>query len=977
MSTSEIEEPDTAFLRLFRYAGQDAAAQVAEALGPQGRAEILDQRWYALPEGLRDWVAEHGESREVAALLEHWGLTRRQAALVAARSDLDPALAAAVGTGQAEMAAGRDEAQWLTTPAGKLRNGFGWTGAPSPEMERRVRARLGSDERAWERAFELLAAGFTGTVPDLLDAAVRPDTDELVPAVGVSPEKEVAWLIRLAPGDLPRRLLARFAPWPLHMLASGSAGTELAQPLIDTGDRKAWADLFNATYGMKSRTGGREAEIERAFLFRDDPEINEWLLTSLVSAARDKGYELAPATRLALLEGRPFAPDAADPLPRTPAVHALIASLPSAPWEGDLLRLCFDSREPGLAAQALAASFKGPKTEEALLTPYQQLTAGIRMWEAGWADRLRTLLAARGDGIRDEAVREAFARALAEGSAQPLEAAARALREGDLLDEALGTWGLRLPSGLKPYALGLLSRAELAATSRAITEDPSYRVDWDLVRSRLADPDVRHHRARARERYGVLLAHADCPPDVAVALADPEPGTFDLLRLYADRDTALATLTRGNLGPGFPGTESWHVVGLAVPRPGWAPAVTPEEVLRHARPAQGVLGGAPGEVIGRIVEECFGSAETEAGAGGPTAEAGFWLALRRLTRYSSGPLPQLLRTAVRLAGGGAPLEVVPAADFLVGPERDDAADMIRERLGGTAGPWVHAVRLLTAGFDGTLPELLDAAASELPLEPGRDTLLRCAPAALLGLAPREVIDAAVGELDVAARVALVRTTRSPDTLLALAEHGDRLVWDALLDAPGVRWPVKTPDSRGPRGLREDVVVPALLAQDDPWLNARLVRGTFAGANSQHAALTSAVLAGRPFGPRERPVPVLPGLRADFADWNPDCGAELPKWTANPHFYNSPEPALAMQAMMFVRQSNYQDPPTTVLDVRQSLLAASTIANAGRFDLLEYVAAHWHIRYPYGQCPELRDLFGRAIRLRSAVEIDEELAAAAE
>ncbi|MFJ8013771.1 hypothetical protein [Streptomyces sp. NPDC096339] len=973
MSTSEVEEPDAAFLRLFQYAGKEAAAQVAEALGPQGRAEVLHQRWCAVPEGLGDWVAEHGESQEVAAVLEHRGLTRRQASLVAARTDLTPALAAAVGTGQDEVAAGWDETQWLTAPAGKLRNGFGWTSAPSPEMERRVRVRLGSDERAWERAFELLASGFTGNVPDLLDAAVRPDDDELVPAVGVSPEKEVAWLIRLAPGDLPRRLLARFAPWPLHMLASGSAGTELAQPLIDTRDRKAWADLFNVTYRMKSRTGNKEAEIERAFLFRDDPEINEWLLTSLVSAARDKGYELAPATRLALLEGRPFEPDAADPLPRTPAVHALIASLPSAPWDDDLLRLCFDSREPGLAAQALAASFKGPKTEEALLTPYQQLTAGIRMWEAGWADRLRTLLAALGGGIRDEDVREAFARALAEGSAQPLEAAARALREGDLLDEALRVWGLRLPSGLRPYALSLLSRAELAATSRAITEDPSYSVDWDLVRSRLADPDVRHHRARARERYGVLLAHADCPPDVATALAEPEPNAFDLLRLYTDRDTALATLTRGNLGPGLPGTEARHFVGLAVPRPGWAPAVTPEDVLRHARPTQGVLGGAPGDVIGRIIQECFGS--LEAGAGGPTAEAGAWLALRRLTRYSSGPLPQLLRTAVRLAGGGAPLDVVPAADFLVGPERDDAADMIRERLGGAAGPWAHAVRLLTAGFDGTLPELLDAAASGLPLEPGPDTLLLCAPASLLGLAPREVIDAAVGELDVATRVALVRTTRSADTLPALVKHGDRLVWDALLDAPRVRWPIKTPDSRSLRNLREEVAVPALLAQDDPWLNARLVRGTFTSASREDAALTSAVLAGRPFGPRERLVPVLPGLRADFADWNPDSGTELPKWTANPHFYTSPEPVLAMQAMMFVRQSNYQDPPTTVLGVRQSLQAASTIANAGRFDLLEYVAAHWHILYPFGQRPELRDLYGRAVQLRSAAEIDEELSAA--
>lgn len=42
----------------------------------------------------------------------------------------------------------------------------------------------------------------------------------------------------------------------------------------------------------------------------------------------------------------------------------------------------------------------------------------------------------------------------------------------------------------------------------------------------------------------------------------------------------------------------------------------------------------------------------------------------------------------------------------------------------------------------------------------------------------------------------------------------------------------------------DMVVPAPLALDDPWLNSRLVRETFAGVNRKCAALTSAVLAGR-------------------------------------------------------------------------------------------------------------------------------------
>ncbi|MDT9686952.1 hypothetical protein Q5762_01015 [Streptomyces sp. P9(2023)] len=351
------------------------------------------------------------------------------------------------------------------------------------------------------------------------------------------------------------------------------------------------------------------------------------------------------------------------------------------------------------------------------------------------------------------------------------------------------------------------------------------------------------------------------------------------------------------------------------------------------------------------------------------------MALRRLTGYFSGPLPQLLRTAVRLSGGGAPLGVVPAADFLVGPELDPAADLVREKLGGSPGPWVNAVRLLASGFEGTLPELLDAAPAELPFEPGRAAFLHGGPATLLGLAPGDVIDAAVGSLDVPTRVVLARTSVSPGTLRALAAHGHRHVWEALLIAPRVRPPIEKPGSPDLSRRRTNIIIPALLAQDDPWLNACLVRREFTWESSQDAAVISAVLAGRPFGPRELPVPVLPGLRAEFADWTPDSGAELPRWTGNPHFYTSGEPVLAMQAMMTVRKDNYQDPPTTRLGVRQSLLAASTIAHAGRYELLEYVVTHWHIRYPYGQCPEVRDLFGRAVRLRSAVEIDAELSAA--
>ncbi|MFF9011453.1 hypothetical protein ACF09C_00550 [Streptomyces sp. NPDC014870] len=458
------------------------------------------------------------------------------------------------------------------------------------------------------------------------------------------------------------------------------------------------------------------------------------------------------------------------------------------------------------------------------------------------------------------------------------------------------------------------------------------------------------------------------------ALTDPGLNELDLLRLYADRDTALATLTRGHLAAhNGEGAALWEPLRRTSPHSGGrTPAVSPEDVLRYARPVQVAVGSAPAEAVDRFVQEHLAPLVAE----DPAAEAGLWLALRRLTPYFSGPLPALLRTAVRLRGGGAPLDVVPAADFLAGPDRDTAADLVRERLGPAPGPWIHAVRLLATGFDGTLPELLDSARTVEPhVEPGAATRLLVGPAALLGLAPADVVDAVVAGLDRPTRVVLARTSVSAGTLRALVALGDREVWDVLLTAPFVRPPIAKPGTEAFSNRRADVLVPAMLAQDDPWLNARMVREEFDWPFRENAALISAVLAGHPFGPREVPVPVLPGLRADYADWTPDSGTELPRWTRNPHFYTSDEPVLAMQAMMTVRKTNRVDPPETLIGVRQSLLAASTIAHAGRFDLLEYVVRHWNIRFPYGGCGETRDLFARAVRLRSATEIDAELSAA--
>ncbi|MFH0177459.1 hypothetical protein [Streptomyces cacaoi] len=967
MSESRIAEFDETFVSLFRHATPDTAARVAEKLGPTARLSVLRQKRYAPPQGLGDWVAAHGGADEVQALYEGWGLSARQAELVVGRRDLpahlDNGLVKSLGGGRTELAPATVEQQWRARPAGRFRLPGTFSDAPRPEVEERVRARLGSDERAWESAFDLLAGGFPGDLPTLLQTAMRYHSTVAAPCKHVDPGIHVSWLARIAPGDLPARLLTRLGAWPLSQAASGSERARLAPLLANVADPALWDGAWGGRGTSFNEVKSKNADVERVFLHRDDPRLNEWMLTGITHPK----LRPAPAIRLALLEGRPFGSGAEYPLPRTEAVRARIAFPPPTPWDTDLLRLCYDSREPGLVAQALSAAWT---SGEEVLTPYQQLVAGIRLWGAGQAGVLVSLVSEDAADIREEDAREAFAEALRLRSVKPLYTAARARRErlDEHLDEALRTWRLRLPSTLRESDLYRLTQSELAAVSRTISDDRWYDVDWDLVRGRLDAPEARDHHKATRERYGVLLARADCPADVARTLADTYFTPLDLLRIYADRDTAIATLSTGCLTPWAPRSGDavpQTAVRAASPQPGWDPAVTVEDVLRHAHPARGVVRYADPEAVGRVVTEALEEARS---ARQDLDEAELWTQLYRIVPHCTGPVPELLRLAAALTAGEERVDALPAAEFVVGPEFDDWADKVRSRLDVFPSHWNRAVRLLAAGFDGPLPALLEAAqrqGDEIP-EPNGALADHCAPALLLGLAPGAVIETVVARLDLPLCTLLARTTYSTDIVQALVRRGDRQLWDALLDGNRATWPLDAPGYGDPldwRGLRMNVLVPALLAQDDSRLNARLVREHFVW--NHHARRVRAVLSGTPFGPGDEPVPVAAELLADFTGWTPDSGRELPEWTSDEHFWDLAEPVLALQALMAVRQTNHQDGPYSRLSLRQSLTAATTIAEAGRFDLLQYVIDHWHIRYPWRDHLDERKLFEEAAALRSA------------
>ncbi|WP_327744567.1 hypothetical protein OG920_24740 [Streptomyces europaeiscabiei] len=974
--TKGKEEFDETFVRLFQNATPSAAAVVADRMEAQGRLYLLNQRRYPPPEGLRDWIAKHGDADEVEALYENWGLTARQAALVVTRADLiaglDSDFVEVLGDGGSAVSSKLVEQQWRTTPAGHFRMpGQPWSTSPLPEVEERVRARLGSDVRAWETAFVLLARGFPGDLPDLLDHAARHDASVAASRTHVDP-KNVSWLGLIAPGDLPERLLARLGP---GMLAGADSDlrARLASLLIASGNPAVWESILGRRDDSMSHGSSGGADIERAFLRLDVPRINEWLLIGATDAQR----RLPPATRLALLEGRPFGSTSEPSLPRTYAVQARLSFPASEPWDTDLLRLCYDSREPGLVAHALHASWQG---DEEVLTPYQQLVAGIRLWESDHVHDLRALTSQSTTGIRDRDVRDVCAESLRIRSVRPLQAAAEERRRhrDEHLDEALRTWWLRLSCPPQPHDLLQLTQSEVAAAGRTITGDPWYQVDWDLVRSRLSSPRASDHRDLTLARYRILLAHDDCPEDVARSLADADLTPLDLQHVLANRDTAIDTLASRCIVPWTPasgGMEPQALVNAASAQPGWVPGVTVEDVVRHARPVRSIVRAVGNEHIGRIVAQVLD--ETRAAQPG-VDEADVWTHLSRITPYSMAPLPRLVRHAVELAVGAETVDVLPAADFLVGPDLDDAsAKKVREHLSVLPAHWAKAVRLLANGFEGPLAALLDAATREEQqtpsAEPASMLVEHHAAAVLLGLAPGAVIDSAVARLDVPVRLLLARTTYSAETLQALVRHGDRQLWDILLNPRRLFWPLTGSEGRlGWGHLRDETLVPALLAQDDPWLNARLVRELFHGSTALRSHMR-AVLSGTPFGPRDDVVTIHPDLLADFADWTPESGRELPAWTRGEHFWDFPQPVLALQAMMAVRQRNYQDAAETQLSTRQSLVAAATIAAAGRFDLLQYVVDRWRVRYPWLDHKDERKLYEEAIRLRSAGPIEERLA----
>ncbi|MGW6525572.1 hypothetical protein [Streptomyces sp. NPDC054962] len=967
MSESQVAEFDETFVALFQHATREAAADTAGQLGTEARLSVLRQKWYGPPEGLGDWVAAHGGADEIQALYEGWGLSARQAGLVVGRddfpADLDDGLAEALGDGRTALASPAVEQQWRATPAGRFRLPGAFTDTPLPEVEERVRAGLGSDARAWETAFDLLAGGFPGDLPTLLEAAARYDSAITAPCGNVDPGTHVSWLARIAPGDLPTRLLARFDARSLSRAVSGNERVRLAPLLAGTGNPALW----DGALGDRGRTSpfgaSDDARVERVFLHRDDPRLNEWLLTGITHPKR----RLTPVTRLALLEGRPFGADAPYPLPRTAAVRARIVFPPPTPWDTDLLRLCYDSREPGLVAQALNAAWT---SDEEVLTPYQQLVAGIRLWGAGQADVLATLVSEGAAGIREEDAREAFTQALRLRSVKPLYAATRARRErrDEHLDEALRTWRLRLPSALDESDLYRLTQSELAGVSRTISDDHWYDVDWDLVRARLDAPEARDHHKATREQYGILLARADCPADVTRTLTGTYFTPLDLLRIYADRDTAIAALTNRCLTPWSTRSGSalpQTVVRAASPQPGWDPAVTVEDVLRHAHPARGVVRYAAPEAVGRVVAEALEEARSTRE---DLDEAELWTQLFRIVAHCTGPLPELVRMAAALTTGKEQVDVLPAAEFVVRPEFDESADKVRRRLDVFPSRWTRAVRLLAAGFEAPLPALLEAAQRHGGETAGPNSALadHSAPALLLGLASGTVIETVVARLDLPLCTLIARTTHSADIVRALVRRGDRQLWDTLLDGTRATWPVDRPGSNRIlewRKLQKDTLVPALLAQDDPQLNARLVREHFVW--STDVERVRAILSGTPFGSTDEPVPVAPDLLADFTGWTPDSGRELPEWTSNETFWDFPDPVLALQALMAVRETNHQDGAFSRLSLRQSLTAATTIAEAGRFDLLQYVIDHWHIRYPWRDHLVERELFEEAVSLHSA------------
>lgn len=433
--------------------------------------------------------------------------------------------------------------------------------------------RLGEDCDRWLVAVALMASDFPGTMAELADTAEEAARTGQCPpppvwtAIGRALERMIDFAPRLAVdpivrwmGPDGRRLLAERTTWC----------SAQARALIRHGDLAIRRELAKDRERMDQ--GGPyppapDMEIITALLELDDPETNLFLLRDDRLTHRDKFDVLA---------GRPFEADRMEPVARLPETLAMAERIADLIHPRELARR-FDAPEPEHIMLALHAV---NDDVTAVLDFYEQCVSGLLLARAGRTDLLAEGLTTA--PLLPEA-REWYTLALTDPEG-PVETLERAVALTQRVD---GFYDVALDRRTSRNRFGGSVRhdrpSRLLAHSRARAEDPWYPLDWDIARSRVADPAQWNPRGLPEYDLRDLVRSADCPPDLVRWLTHEETADeYSFLHLFRNRAEGLDLLRSLRLT-----TASGPIALWAATPDGedWRPEITIADVVRLAHPA--------------------------------------------------------------------------------------------------------------------------------------------------------------------------------------------------------------------------------------------------------------------------------------------------------------------------------------------------------------------------------------------------------